>query len=718
MRKLILVAVAGALVVAAQQKQTAAVQLQSAINREIVAGDLKGAIEQYKKIVAANRGDHAIAARALVQLGQCYEKLGDAEARKAYDQVLRDYPDQKELADTARMRMAKLRGAGPVPQPATRLLWASKKADEGSISPDGRYLSYTDWETGNLTVHDFVTGADRVMTTAGSWKSGAEAYADSSAISIDGKYIVYSWWDERVDEKLGRSELRVAAFDDLANPRRLAQAADIEPTAWSPDGKWIAASVQRANPAPSRSDHTRQICLINAQDGSIRVLKSASRYSMTHGFSPDGKYLLYVERTFDGINSSSRAYILSLDGKSDVPLSARPASFQTSPVWTPDGTRIVFGIAPPGAAAGAGASGLWFVRVADGKPLGEPEPLKADAGNSFPVGFSREGSLFFSVRASSPSDIYLANMDPATGKLTSEAKRVNQHAIGTSWGSIAWLPDSKSVSFWSRRDGRDAVVVHTLETAAERELWTHDVGGGLARVGWFPDGRIMTVEASGQNEVFRRVNGETGEVLATWTIPAPSPQRGPRWISPELMTAFFARKDESAPCKGNTCTWAMVARNIETGRDREICRLDAINVTVPVASPNGRDVAFIARASGNPQNGARRQSLMIAPSAGGASRELYSPDAGFPLANAIAWTRDGSRVLTFWVKEGEEAVWSFPAKGGPPEKSPLHLPIGGSGSAAVSPDGTRLAFVGAIPRGGEIWVMPGLSPPAKTTVLR
>ena len=86
--------------------------LQKAIQKETVDGDLNAAIEQYKKIVAANRNNHEIAAKALVQLGQCYEKLGNAEAKKAYGQVLSEYADQKELAATARARRAAMGGPG------------------------------------------------------------------------------------------------------------------------------------------------------------------------------------------------------------------------------------------------------------------------------------------------------------------------------------------------------------------------------------------------------------------------------------------------------------------------------------------------------------------------------------------------------------------------------------------------------------------------------
>jgi tetratricopeptide (TPR) repeat protein len=67
------------------------VALRAAMEKETVKGDLKGAIDQYKKL--AQGKDRAVAAKALVRMGQCYEKLGDAEARKAYERVVREYAD-------------------------------------------------------------------------------------------------------------------------------------------------------------------------------------------------------------------------------------------------------------------------------------------------------------------------------------------------------------------------------------------------------------------------------------------------------------------------------------------------------------------------------------------------------------------------------------------------------------------------------------------------
>jgi tetratricopeptide (TPR) repeat protein len=100
----------------AQKSNRADVALEAAAKREMVDGDLKGAIDQYQKIVAEFSGtDRAAVAKALVRMGQCYEKLGSAEARKVYERAVRDFPDQKEMAAMAQGAAARAqpRAFGP-----------------------------------------------------------------------------------------------------------------------------------------------------------------------------------------------------------------------------------------------------------------------------------------------------------------------------------------------------------------------------------------------------------------------------------------------------------------------------------------------------------------------------------------------------------------------------------------------------------------------------
>ena len=54
--------------------------------------------------------------------------------------------------------------------------------------------------------------------------------------------------------------------------------------------------------------------------------------------------------------------------------------------------------------------------LADGKPQGEPQLIKRDTGQMRPMGFTREGSLYYGLGTAS-TDIYAASIDPTTGEI-------------------------------------------------------------------------------------------------------------------------------------------------------------------------------------------------------------------------------------------------------------------------------------------------------------
>ena len=97
-----------------QEQQQAEVLLQAALDKEVVEGKLEEAIRLYEDIIARFSSNRPIAAKALVQMGGCYEKLGNEKAREAYERVIREYADQSELVADARVRLAALeQSTGP-----------------------------------------------------------------------------------------------------------------------------------------------------------------------------------------------------------------------------------------------------------------------------------------------------------------------------------------------------------------------------------------------------------------------------------------------------------------------------------------------------------------------------------------------------------------------------------------------------------------------------
>src|SRR5688572_21328476 len=99
--------VAAALLVAPLQlgAQSGNDLFQKALAKERAEGQLEAAIQLYEQVVRDFAADRPLAARALLQVGRCYDKLGKVDARKSYRRLLRDYSDQRAYADEARARL-------------------------------------------------------------------------------------------------------------------------------------------------------------------------------------------------------------------------------------------------------------------------------------------------------------------------------------------------------------------------------------------------------------------------------------------------------------------------------------------------------------------------------------------------------------------------------------------------------------------------------------
>ena len=87
---------------AAQTNGSARVMFEAGKKMEVVDGDLNAAIAQYRAIVSTYKADRAVVAEALIRVAECYQKMGNLESRKIYEQVVKDFADQKEAVAKAR----------------------------------------------------------------------------------------------------------------------------------------------------------------------------------------------------------------------------------------------------------------------------------------------------------------------------------------------------------------------------------------------------------------------------------------------------------------------------------------------------------------------------------------------------------------------------------------------------------------------------------------
>src|SRR5436190_1438194 len=90
--------------------------LEKGIYQEETKGDLDVAITIYQQLLGEAKNAQALAAQAQFRLGQCYAKKNrPVDAIAAFERVVRDYPDQKEIVAKAREHLPADLALQPVP---------------------------------------------------------------------------------------------------------------------------------------------------------------------------------------------------------------------------------------------------------------------------------------------------------------------------------------------------------------------------------------------------------------------------------------------------------------------------------------------------------------------------------------------------------------------------------------------------------------------------
>lgn len=648
----------GSAVLAAQDPPPARL-FQDAIHLMETKGDYPAALRLFEQI--AKGSDRDLAARSLLYAGLCYEKLGRKGAQSAYERLIRDFADQTGLVSAARVRLAALAPAGG--SPASRVMAAhrvlAKFPPFGALSPDGQRLTFADWTggEGGLALMDLENRQKRNLTRKGTSENPGEAYG--SVHSPDGKQVAYVWFNYQ-----GTIELRVLGLDGTG-PRVLYRNADLwhmEVADWSSDGRSILCNF-------ALKTGGNQIALVPVGSGAVQVLKTFDwPRPGKSSLSPDGRFVAY--------DLGGDIYLLAVRGTHSAVLVENPAN-DFSPIWTPDGNRILF------TSDRTGTLGIWVLSVVDGSPQGAPELLRADMGKTWPVRFARGDSYFYGVQTTM-QDVYIAELDPETGKVTAPPSQASRRLVGANrWP--AWSPDGKLLAFVSNRSpgGEEglSLSVLSLETGRQEELSPRLTS--MSRLRWSPDGR--SILASGGDERGRaglyRIDAQSGDV-------SPVVQSGGRrfpWDSawsPDGRTIYYEMGA------------GIIARDLGTGQERQIPS-DARHFAL---SPDGR---FLAAPREDPRT--KSAVLEVIALDTGQSRELLRvPDISV-FYRVLSWSAD-ARFL-FFSKDWE--VWRVAVENGVSEK--LGLTMEGLQEVRVHPDGRRIAFF-ASKLGAELWAMERFLP--------
>jgi len=656
-------------------------------------GDLRGAINLFNEIIKKYPNQREYAAKSQLYIGLCYEKLGLSEAQKAFQKVVDNYPTQTESVKVAKEKLSILIKAKSVVEKGEmefriRPVWSELKWDiEGAPSPDGKYLSYVDWDTGDLAYRELATGKTHRLTDIEK-KSQESAYG--SSWSPDSTQIAYCWENDQENYY----DLRVIGLDDK-EPRILHRVGYydswIGPSDWTPDGKHILVRLLE-NPF--------KFGIVSVADGSLHIIKEIDILEPHNNpkggkFSPDGRYIAYdSQQNADSPNHD--IFLLSADGAINVPVAPHPAH-ESVVGWAPDGKRFVF------KSDRTGTIDLWLIAVENGMPKGDPILLRRNMGAIDPLGITRNGSFYYNIGGGLRSDVYTAAINPSTGEIISSPKKLALTFEGKNSGPV-WSPDGKHIVYISKRrpSDRRILCIYSVETGKIREI---PYKNQVALPRWSPDGRFLVVYVLGEGIFKVDVQTEDFNLLLE-----PKGQQAPN-ISPDNNSLFYVRFDRE-----NKVTHVL-ARDLKTGGERELYSVPFYTHNL-VLSRDGRQLALMC--SENPyENKKKKHVLKIIPVDGGDVKERLSfmQVGGWGLVD-VSWSPDGqqiffTRIFSEQNKDGPPnwELWRIPVESGDAENLGLMMKI--LPTFSIHPDGQQIVMssytIGAAPS-PEVWVMENFLP--------
>jgi Tol biopolymer transport system component len=426
-------------VAASQRSNTPEARLRAAMDKETVDGDLKAAIDGYKQVISQRGASREVVAQALLRLGMAMEKQGDAEARRSYERLTREFTDQNAAVQQARARMA---GTEVASVPTLRQICVGDSCD-GVRDIKGHFWAIIQGNV--LTVRDTTTATSHQVAAA-----PAGRRLCCSEISPDGTRIAYSIG--RVSDGLDPSDETIIANIDGSGVRTVYRGGLAE--AWSADGQRILVY--------TRGTPTAKIGWVMISTGAVEWLSTAMDSVDLFKVSPDGKYVAFSGNKEP--DTEENVYVMAVDGSGETRISPSPV-YQEPIGWSPDGKYLLYG------QYGSTSNALWAAPIANGRLSGPVALVKPFGKEIGMIGISSTGTLLYQTVASE-ANLYTASMDRASGKVTPVPALVPTPTSGS--GTAAWSPDSRQLAYLGNgANGTREIHVFSPEDGADRRVPTN-----------------------------------------------------------------------------------------------------------------------------------------------------------------------------------------------------------------------------------------------------
>jgi Tol biopolymer transport system component len=698
-----LIAVALALQVGAPTlAQTGHDLFQQALVLEQAEGNLQAAIQMYERIVEEFAGDRELVAKALVQMGRCYEKLGLTDARQVYRRVIDDFPEQRSEVAIARERLASLSEelAELRRQPTFRKIEIASKPRNGVLSPDGSKLAFVSdgavWAVplqGNVDP-DIAGEPVRIAEVPGAYDFG-----NNFAWSADGKWIAING----DDIENAAYVVPVSGGEAPMIPTLTRAGPSGYRLGLSPDGQRLAYTA--LDTSQEYSWFNGHVYVVPIEGGEPRRVSPS--WGSDAAFSPDGEFIAYVgyrerdDLPEDAVPWSGDLWVVRSTGGPLVKLTDVDGIL-SGPVWSPNGRFI--------AVTGAGNYGriggiLVYPLSADASSAGVPTKiaLPRDPVGAL-AGWTPDNELGVFMETEYRSAIYTV---PASGGRAMQVTPEGHPYYPR------WSPDGERIFLrWARID-EGASGIRVAYVPAE--------GGDVVEVPW-PDQPLMSVVPGGGHNV--SPDGQEIVIAAAepaltsehggdvWIFPVDggpltrltndkSSERYPCWSPDGQMIAFTDDWNEESEDGGIAAIFVVSAGG---GEPRRITsEADSVGVGALAFSPDGQRIAFFSGGA-----------IKTVPVQGG-QPEVLVADVRSGMHSHLEWSPDGSRIAHNVLELSPEGfdgkIWITPLDGGVPEELRTGLPQEARLSDfSWSPDGERIVFFADSGGEFEFWLISDFLP--------
>ena len=724
---------------------------ESALFKKEAEGDLQGAVQLFLKIITDFPENRKIAAKAQLQIGICYEKLGLKQAQKAFQRVITEYAEQHEVVKDARKRLASLASISKDTGPATPAVKSAgitiKKIDineisethQARLSPDGTKMLYIHVQEEkphySIRVMDLTSGKSLALVEGIS-------YGNSIIFewSPDAKKVVYR------NQKKGLSVID----SNGGTPEVLWSSPNkdtvIYPLDWSFDNRHILAAII------NQAEATSRLVVMPAKRGELHTIVSGEVKELEEfaRFSPNGKYIV----GFKTIEGNSDIYIWPVEGGKEIRVTDHPAKDQ-SPFWSPNGKYIVF------VSDRAKTNDLWAIPMDGPNPAGATMRIRRNLGkNTIPTDLTSGGKLVLLVLASdeAPSDLFVLPVDPDTAEALGQfhpfAKYPTQHFMPR------WSPDGMRVAYTSRK-GNIQLPEIFVSSGNEQEDLKIPVGNYyVGNVEWSRDGKHLIfpglLSLNGSIGIFRvsleshkieplHLEKRSGRSLKGMFINLRwLPQAGKfmfeKFVEVNKRELYTMNKDgesiQLVADKVTTRYWTWPSPDgryvaYREGQNLKLFSLKDNTSTTLARFPEGEHIEGLAW-SPDGQNVAWNDSgqLMVFSIAKRASRTLVEANKnqkisgmGWSWSPNQAWSPDGKKIAfvlqeTSAGSEAQTGLWIISAKGGTPKKvadAPSSYPV--IDDVLWHSNGKMIFVTGCSGKaeiGYEHWVMENFLPKEKT----